>query len=273
MHGSHRKVTARILIVAGALILGASLLCVNVARAGISIEPLAPLAGSTTGIYSYSISENGRVAGSSYVGLSTLSYAGTNWESFTAIPKRLNPLFGNANQSIAASINDGGWVAGATVFTDGHKRASLWDTSPLNSYSGVDLGIAPGATDSEAFAVNNKNQAVGWNYGQSANSASVWSYDGVVWNRTDLLPFASGTNSKATAINGGGDIAGWSVVPGQGIHAAIWNALPGGGWSAEDLGTLAGQPYAFPSAINRDRIVVGYSVPSLTSSVATPTKW
>ena len=144
--------------------------------------------------------------------------------------------------SYPRAINARGDIAGVSVLTTFELHAAVWQTGEL-----TDLGAPPNAW-SEAFAINNRDQVVGY-YGAIA----------FLWQRgvmTDLGTLG-GSYAYATAINDGGQIVGNSETADRGIHAFVWrNGV------MTDLGTLGGNssvPQARLQSINERGQVVGGS--------------
>ena len=74
---------------------------------------------------------------------------------------------------------------------------------------------------------------------------------------TDLGTFPGGSYSYANGINAGGQVIGYSEVPGGDEHAFRTTAT-GGIDAASDLGTLPGGSYSYANGINASGQVVGF---------------
>jgi len=168
----------------------------------------------------------------------------------------------------AHSINDAGQIVGWSSKTGG---AALFNqTDPGNNLA---LGALPGATDSEAFSINNRGQIVGsvefWEEGISTyNHAAIFDPTGGGDNRdlNELIDYNTGWElSKAYGINDAGWIVGYGrytqgstrgflLIPkGQSpTLTAHWKLDESEGDTAEDSagdndGTLHGDPLWLPN--------------------------
>jgi probable HAF family extracellular repeat protein len=113
----------------------------------------------------------------------------------------------------------------------------------------VDLGLLPGADPeaawSDAVAINDAGQIVGWAH----TAVSPFPRHAVLWSASYViqdLGTLGGPTSTAVDINNAGQVIGMSDVPGGASHGFIWTA--GGGM--QDLTTLLGYPATDVAAIN-----------------------
>jgi probable HAF family extracellular repeat protein len=155
-------------------------------------------------------------------------------------------------------INNAGVVVGrAQTAIDEQARAFVAVANVM-----VDLGLLPGAdpelAGSEAIAINDAGQIVGWANtvaNPPAPHAVLWSAALVIQDLGTL----GGATSTAVDINASGQVIGMSDVPGGGRRGFIWTS--GGGM--QDLATLLGYPASDVVAINDAGQIAGsYVAPS-----------
>jgi probable HAF family extracellular repeat protein len=148
--------------------------------------------------------------------------------------------------SKAYGVNDFGQAVGSSGGVRSGRsfeRAFLYNGGPLQ-----DLGTL-GGTQSQALAINNGGQVVGWSFGKNNAGPYAFTYsDGTM----TPLPTLGGKYALATAINASGQIAGVSSLSSGGQHAFIYS----NGWMS-DLGILAGQTRSQALGINDAGQVVG----------------
>lgn len=143
----------------------------------------------------------------------------------------------------AYDINDKGVIVGYSEGT--YKAAVRWDGTLTH-----DLGTLPNYDASVALAVNNAGVAVGYAEQQGRARACRFA-DGKVQDLGTL-----GKESRATAINNRGEIAGWAEPVGNQPHAVVWR-----GGKLIDLG-LPSTIQAWISSLNDRGDLVGYANPS-----------
>jgi probable HAF family extracellular repeat protein len=155
-------------------------------------------------------------------------------------------------------INNAGVVVGrAQTAIDEEARAFVAVTDVM-----VDLGLLPGATPqlagSEALAINDAGQIVGWANTPAnppARHAVLWSAGLVIQDLGTL----GGAASTAIDINASGQVIGMSDVAGGGQRGFLWTSGDG----MQDLVTLLGSPASNVVAINDAGQIAGsYVAPS-----------
>ena len=140
---------------------------------------------------------------------------------------------------------------------------SLWTSSPAGGaiHAGVwdkgkftDLGTPSGYANSIARAVNDRGDVVGWvvtskNPVDSQATTRGFLYDGRSMRLLDTL---GGKNSRAIAINKGGQVAGIADTANGSRHAFLLSRR-----KMADLGTLPGGVMSIAMAINAGGAVAG----------------
>ena len=114
-------------------------------------------------------------------------------------------------------------------------RAVVW----TKSGNVRDLGTLPGDSASEAVAINNAGDVVGYSEGPSGMRAFLWTKGG---GMEDLGILPGGTSSRALDINDSGTVVG-SSSSSSGDRAFVWNKQTG----VVDLNNVA--PVAALSAV------------------------
>jgi len=167
-----------------------------------------------------------------------------------------NPL-GEAWSCSAFFFGPDGYVCNGFAWQDGVM-------TPLPSF--------PGGIDSYAAGVNNKGQVVGWAengvHDPTCNNSppfnQVLQFEAAIWGprinqMTQLPPLAPDPDSAATAINDKGQVVGISGLCSNAVggasaeHALLWeNGIP------TDLGSIGGQAWNTPIAINNQGTIVGF---------------
>ncbi|HWE03189.1 MAG TPA: hypothetical protein VG326_12335 [Tepidisphaeraceae bacterium] len=151
--------------------------------------------------------------------------------------------------STAVAINSSGQVAGTASASGGVNHAFFW-----TSAGGMqDLGTL-GGPQSEAYSVNDSGEVVG---GSDTSTGADPTEHAFVWTNSggmiDLGTLAGDVTSQAQAVNGSGEIVGFSQDASDGLHAFIWTAGDG----MQSLGTLPGFTNTVADAINDAGEVVG----------------
>lgn len=126
-----------------------------------------------------------------------------------------------------------------------------------DSYYVQNLGTL-GGTESQATALNNARQVVGFSFtpGNLASHAALFSGTGS--NNIDLGNLGGNTNatSEAYGINDSGLSVGYAVSPSGFIHATLFT---GTGSNNVDLVNICGTSGSFARAINNSALIVGQS--------------
>jgi probable HAF family extracellular repeat protein len=156
--------------------------------------------------------------------------------------------------AFAFGINNHGQVVGRATMPSGETHAALWDRGRL-----VDLGTLPGGTYSEAYAINDVAQVVGWSMtDQSTCTAFDGCWHAFLWEdgtMTDLGGLDPRFQSYAYSINNRGQISGTSATadyPFGYFRAVTW--LRG---ELIDLGLPESATDAFAFGINARGTAVG----------------
>jgi probable HAF family extracellular repeat protein len=112
-----------------------------------------------------------------------------------------------------------GEVCGDWKYRHPAPHAFLWKHGRL-----IDLGTL-GGLESEAQAVNDQGQVVGWADTKRTDSDDCPVGHAFVWENgkmTDLGTLPGGKESEAVAINNKGQIIGWSDTRSGEQHAVLW---------------------------------------------------
>ncbi|MEG9438252.1 hypothetical protein JAO29_19045 [Edaphobacter sp. HDX4] len=180
------------------------------------IHELTPLKSKgDTVSFAFGINDRGQAVGTSgtcsNVGLPPAFVNGQHavlWER-DGTPRYLGML-GDANNNIASSINELGEVAGTSVFTDGTAHAFFWTKA-----TGMkDIGTLPGAFATIApccNTINNRNQIVGFSFGENGSTAFLWQ-DNVIRDLNTLAVDSPLQLLTAQSINDAGQITGQGCV-------------------------------------------------------------
>jgi len=116
-------------------------------------------------------------------------------------------------------------------------------------YTVTDLGTVSGGTSSNATAINNNGQVVGYaNLTSGAQLAFLYS-NGVM---QDLGTLSGGTGSQATGINNSGQVVGYSSLSSGAYRAFLFN-----NGVMKDVGTVSGGSSSGATAINDSGQIVG----------------
>lgn len=121
--------------------------------------------------------------------------------------------FGGA-YSWGYGLNDRGEVVGASTVDTGEEYAFVWSKGKMTNL-GCFLSAPPlphgWRTLSQANAINNAGQIVGWSVSDVANARAFLWQDGVLKDLGSLGP-SGDQSSLARDINDRGEIAGWSIT-------------------------------------------------------------
>lgn len=210
-----------------------------------AISDLGTLGGSLSA--AYGINDAGQVVGYSQTS-GNAKYNATIWNTDSE-----TNLGTNSNDSFAYAINNAGNVAGRTNLENAGFGATIWNEASAIALNGL------GGRDSQAVAINNNNQAVGFSYTNTNFYFRATKWNGS--NATDLGTLG-GNYGRASDINDAGQVVGWSTLNSDSVngafagHATLWTE-----GSIIDLGTLGGTGSG-ANAINNTGQIVGYSLMS-----------
>jgi len=155
----------------------------------------------------------------------------------------------------AAAINDAGRIVGSADLAPGKFESVAFYADADNVMRS--LGTF-GGTESRAENINNAGSIVG--NAQLANGerrAFRHLGNGPLNPATDNLGTLGGNRSQAHAINAAGKVTGTSRIAGNGSSPAfLWEE----GKGMTNLGTLGSGTLAYGFAINKDDVVVGWSL-------------
>ena len=176
-----------------------------------------------------------------------VGYHAVLWQGGTT--RDLGTLGGTSSN--AYGINDAGQIVGRSQTAgDGGYSAVLWQNATMKSGSGTitDLGTLGGSW-SEAHAINEAGQIVGWSTTVAGEPRAVLWHNGTMTELGTL----GGTQSQALDINEAGQIVGWSTTAAGEPRAVLWH-----NGTITDLGTLGGT-WSQGFGINDTGQVVGLS--------------
>ena len=224
--------------------------------------------GSMTGTYAYALNDSGIVVGEMAVG-----FAQSHAFAYTTAYIDLG-TFGGLN-SYALGINNNTIICGAALTGDGQTHAFtysggiMYDIHILAQASELSNPVPTGdiiySTYSEARDINDSNDVVGY-FTAPDSTGSVT--DRAFHYRNEILTELGSlgrTNSRATAINAGGRIVGWSELPSGQKRAAIFYT----NGNILNLGTpSAAATWSAAYALNDSGIIVGAAGTSATDTVA-----
>lgn len=158
--------------------------------------------------------------------------------------------------AVASGVNNYRQVVGRADVPSGETHAVLWDRGQM-----VDLGTIPGGNYSEAFAINDRGQVVGWSMLDQTNCIA---FDGCwhafLWEKgtiTDLLGLEPDFQSYAYSINNSGQIVGISATQNYPIidyRPVMWN-----NGSLVDLGKPEGATDGLANGVNASGTAAGYA--------------
>ena len=127
--------------------------------------------------------------------------------------------------SVAKDLNDSAWAVGVSSEESGGdirftNRAFLYRNGQMEN-----LGMLPNATSSDAQAINNLGDVVGFCrfFDEATNRwsshAAKWDHTTETWSDLEMFPNGS---SSATDINDQGDVIGWDHDENFNWHYVIW---------------------------------------------------
>lgn len=119
----------------------------------------------------------------------------------------------------SAADRHGGFFCGDGKYSHPAPHAFLWANRRI-----TDLGTL-GGLESEAAAVNDMGQVVGWADTKRKDSKGCAVGHAFVWEggkMSDLGTLPGGKRSEAVAINDRGHIVGWSESRNGNVHAVLW---------------------------------------------------
>ena len=149
------------------------------------VVPLGLLPGGFAS-QAFAINDWGLIAGVADDGVTTEA---TVWLNGTA--RMLGGLPGFVGYSEAADVNNLGQVVGHSLMDGIHSRATLWRAGRI-----IDLGTLPGDNHSQAFAINDRGQVVGY----SANiEASTGRY--FLWENGAMRELAAPTGGPVVGVS------------------------------------------------------------------------
>lgn len=158
--------------------------------------------------------------------------------------------------AFAFGINNHRQVVGRATMPSGETHAALWDEGQL-----VDLGTLPGGTYSEAYAINDAGQIVGWSMtDQSTCTAFDGCWHAFLWENgtmTDLGGLDPRFQSYAYSINNRGQIAGASAT--ADYPFGYWRAVTWLGGHLRELGLPDSATDVLALGINSRATAVGYA--------------
>jgi probable HAF family extracellular repeat protein len=215
----------------------------------------------------------GQVAGTGYIADDSYQHASLwtpsapnattgGWTDLGVLGAASGGVYSNAN-----GLNDLGQVVGLTNMgmDNGNSvgdQAYLWTPNATNGTTGVMTPLGTlGGSSSEAMAINNAQQVVGWSFWtndtghQNEPHVFLWTPGtGMI----DLGDFG-GTEVSPVAISQGGKIVGRYFINNE-YRAFLWTPSTPNGTTGSmiDIGTLGGT-MAFPAGINSAGEVVGSS--------------
>lgn len=189
---------------------------------------------SDSGSQALGLSGNGQVVGFSNIPTSVATLFNTAGGASTYLP------CSGGGYCVANSVNNSGQVVGAEAGTNmPNFHATLFSSS---GGTNVDMGVLAGYDRSQALAVNDLGQAVGYSKWVTPRPHSE-GWRATFFSTSGGAPIDLGTlsgtgHSRASDINNSGQIAGISTTAdNRYLHAALFSASGG---ATLDLGTLGG---------------------------------
>jgi len=115
---------------------------------------------------------------------------------------------------LVTGLSASGCVIGASHTSEGEQHAFLWKNGVM-----TDLGTLPGGKQSQANAINDREEIVGSAQIETGDfHAFLWK-NGVM---TDLGLLPRGNESVACALNNRGEVVGQASTETSGFHAVLW---------------------------------------------------
>ena len=236
-------------LVGAALLIQVVSLCIFSQRAHAQTAPVVVDLGTLGGYYSTAIAVNatGFIVGNSQT--ATGAWHAFLWTSNGGMVD-LGTLGGVGSE--ATAVNALGHVAGNSQTQSGDTHAFVWTPS----MGMIDLGTLPGSTSSNATALNDSDQVVGWTARGFAGDIHGFS-----WTPTggmiDIGTIRGLPASFPTALNASGQVVGFSTtgITGSPRIAFLWTAVDG----MTDLGVLPGFEQSQANDVNDAGQVVGES--------------
>lgn len=217
---------------------------------------LLPAVNTTTGeSEAYAINDAGRVVGQTTASNPGPPRLAAQWVggALNVLPSPAGAPLGGQQGNVAFGINNNGvavgtaaWPTASSVFAG---RAVRWDNGVA-----TDLGSAPGASVTQARAINNNGEIAGSGIG-STLTAVRWTPSGTLQTLA-LLP--THENSFAWDINASGRIVGQSGI-GDFDFSTESNAVYWDGTSVTALATPASFNQSLARGINDAGTIVGTS--------------
>jgi len=143
------------------------------------------------------------------------------------------------------------------VLALGTVALTLWMSRPAPPrYSVTDLGVLPGDTDSDAWAINSAGDVVGLSNAAGGTPGAPTVYHVFLYRSGRMarlgIPLGSAWRGAALAINDRGQVVGRFAASPKADHACLWAA-----GTQQDLGTLPGLPDTFAAGLNDRGEIVG----------------
>jgi probable HAF family extracellular repeat protein len=164
----------------------------------------------------------------------------------------LGTLGGGSSQ--ANDISATGQVVGISDLKAPKSHAFLWSNGSM-----TDLGTLKGDKNSDATAINDTGQVVGYSFSSGKKNVTTHAF---LWSNGSMTDLGTlgGSDSYAFGINATGQVVGYSATGSGMLDAFLWS-----NGSMTDLGTLGGTN-SVAEGINAAGQVVGFSI---TASGAT----